>query len=144
MQVKSPLNFQEKKYQAAIVIIQAPILVAVLRKKSVCLISQPFFMYGGRWMTDGRTQIAAAFYSCKDQNGFDEWTEIPEGFARGCAIAVKSKQEIWLIGGRRTEERILSFNVESQTFQVMPFQLNVGTQMCFHSKHQQNHDNRWS
>ena len=81
---------------------------------------------------------------CKDQNGFDEWTEIPEGFARGCAIAVKSKQEIWLIGGWRTEERILSFNVESQTFQVMPFQLNVGTQMCFHSKHQQNHDNRWS
>ena len=59
-----------------------------------------------------------------------EWlsgkTEIPEGFIDGCAIAVKSGQEIWLIGGIGTEKRILSFNVESHTFQVMPFQLSVG------------------
>ena len=71
-------------------------------------------------------------------------TEIPGGFEYGCAIAVKSEQEIWLIGGYGTEKRILSFNVQSHTFQVVPFQLNVGrrrTQMCFHSKHQQNHDN---
>ena len=38
-------------------------------------------------------------------------TEIPEGFCAGCAIAVKSDQEIWLIGGKDTEERILSLNV---------------------------------
>ena len=53
-------------------------------------------------------------------------TEIPGGFHNGCAIAVKSGQEIWLIGGWRTEKRILSFDVESHTFQVLPFQLNVG------------------
>ena len=53
-------------------------------------------------------------------------TEIPGGFMYGCAIAVKSDQEIWLIGGCGTEKRILSFHVESHTFQVLPFQLNVG------------------
>ena len=31
-----------------------------------------------------------------------------------------------LIGGYGTERRILSFNVESHTFQVLSFQLNVG------------------
>ena len=45
--------------------------------------------------------------------------------SNGCAIAVKSGQEIWLIGGSSTEKRILSFDVESHTFQVLPFQLNV-------------------
>ena len=48
------------------------------------------------------------------------------GFDRGFAIAVKSGQEIWLIGGFETEKGILSFDVESHTFQVLPFQLNVG------------------
>ena len=52
-------------------------------------------------------------------------TDIPGGFTVGCAIAVKSDQEIWLIGGNRTE-RILSFNVEDHTFQELPSQLNVG------------------
>ena len=52
-------------------------------------------------------------------------TGIPEGFAGGCAIAVKSDQEIWLIGGQRTEKRILSFNVKDHTFQELPSQLNV-------------------
>ena len=53
-------------------------------------------------------------------------TEIPEGFISGCAIAVKSQQEIWLIGGGTTEKRILSLDVESHTFQVLPF--HVGRQ----------------
>ena len=53
-------------------------------------------------------------------------TEIPGGFWAGCAIAVKSDQEIWLIGGEGTEERILSFNVNDHSFQVLPSQLNVG------------------
>ena len=53
-------------------------------------------------------------------------TKIPGGFMYGCAIAVKSEQEIWLIGGFRTGKRILSFNVNSHTFQVVPFQLNFG------------------
>ena len=53
-------------------------------------------------------------------------TEIPLGFKGGCALAVKSGQEIWLIGGHGTPKRILRFNIESHTFQVLPFQLNVG------------------
>ena len=54
-------------------------------------------------------------------------TEIPGGFWSGCAIAVKSDQEIWLIGGGvGTEKRILSFNVNDHTFKILPFQLNVG------------------
>ena len=53
-------------------------------------------------------------------------TEIPGGFCAGCAIAVKSEQEILLIGGYQTEERILSFNVRDHTFQELPSQLNVG------------------
>ena len=55
-------------------------------------------------------------------------TEIPGGFNDGYAITVKSEQEIWLIGGYFTGKRILSFNVESHTFQVLPFQLNAGRQ----------------
>ena len=53
-------------------------------------------------------------------------TDIPGGFRNGFAIAVKSQQEIWLIGGTWTQKRILSFNVNSHTFQVVPFQLNFG------------------
>ena len=52
-------------------------------------------------------------------------TEIPGGFSYGCAIAVKSDQEIWLIGGLGTEKRILSFNVNDHTFRELPFRLNV-------------------
>ena len=60
-------------------------------------------------------------------------TNIPGGFWAGCAIAVKSDQEIWLIGGDTSVKRILSFNVKDHTFQVLfdttqelPSQLNVG------------------
>ena len=80
------------------------------------------FIFGGR---NSRTTYE---YLPKDST---EWlmgkTEIPgRGFSSGCAIAVKSGQEIWLIGGGRTEKRILSFNVERHTFQELPYQLNVG------------------
>ena len=53
-------------------------------------------------------------------------TEIPKGLWYGCAIAVKSDQEIWLIGGMSTEKRILSFNVNDHTFKILPSKLNVG------------------
>ena len=53
-------------------------------------------------------------------------TEIPIGFEQGCAIAVKSEKEIWLIGGVETEKRILSFNVNDHTFQVLDSELNIG------------------
>ena len=57
-------------------------------------------------------------------------TEIPGGFRDGCAISVKSDQEIWLIGGWTTEKRILSFNVNDHTFRQLPFRLNV--RRCLH------------
>ena len=52
--------------------------------------------------------------------------EIPGGFLDGCATAVKSEQEIWLIGGLETGKRILSFNTNDHTFHVLSTQLNVG------------------
>ena len=52
--------------------------------------------------------------------------EIPGGFKSGCAIAVKSEQEIWLIGGYETDLRILCFNVQDHTFRELPSRLNVG------------------
>ena len=48
-------------------------------------------------------------------------TEIPISFTVGCAIAVKSEQEIWLI-----RSNIISFNVNDHTFQILPFSLNMG------------------
>ena len=54
-------------------------------------------------------------------------TGIPgNGFFYGSAIVSKSEQEIWLIGGYRTEKRILKFNVNDHTFHEMTTQLNVG------------------
>ena len=52
--------------------------------------------------------------------------KIPGGFFNGCAIALKTDREIWLIGGLGTERRILSFNVIDHTFCELPFQLNEG------------------
>ena len=52
-------------------------------------------------------------------------TKIPEKFELGCAIEVKRNQEIWLIGGRDTERRILSFNINEHTFRELPLKLMV-------------------
>ena len=52
-------------------------------------------------------------------------TEIPGGFQCGCAIAVKSEQEIWLIGDLFDGKKILQFNVNDHTFKLMPTQLIV-------------------
>ena len=52
--------------------------------------------------------------------------KIPGKFVDGCAIALKTDREIWLIGGFGTERRILSFNVMDHTFCELPFQLNEG------------------
>ena len=49
-------------------------------------------------------------------------TEIPGGFQGGCAIAVKSEQEIWLIGDLLNGKKILQFKVNDHTFKVMPTQ----------------------
>ena len=57
-------------------------------------------------------------------------TEIPgREYSRGCAVFVKSKQEIWLIGGYIPGavglKRILIFNVNDHTFRVSESVLNV-------------------
>ena len=98
---------------------------STLKKKrvwhSTVTTQEATFIFGGNY---SKTTFE---YLTKDST---KWlmgkTEIPGGFYYGCAIAVKSGQEIWLIGGYFTEKRILKFNVESHTFQVLPFQLNVG------------------
>ena len=54
--------------------------------------------------------------------------QIPGGFESGCAIEVKSRNEIWLIGGwpYYNNERILSFDMDSHTFKELPFKLIKG------------------
>ena len=65
-------------------------------------------------------------YLPKDSNTWLKGNnDIPGGFWLGCAIAVKSDQEIWLIGGLMTGKRILSFNVSDHSFHELPTQLNV-------------------
>ena len=53
-------------------------------------------------------------------------TEIPGGIFDGCAIAVKSGNEILLFGGSSSFDKIVSFNVNDHTFRVMDTRLNVG------------------
>ena len=81
----------------------------------------------GTFLFGGKNSWETFEYLPKDST---KWlkgkTKIPEGFAIGCAITVKSEQEIWLIGGKQTERRILSFNVKDHLFQEQPFRLNVG------------------
>ena len=54
-------------------------------------------------------------------------TEIPGAidYSNCCAIAVKSEQEIWQIGGSNNRKRILSFNVHDHTFKELPYRLNI-------------------
>ena len=67
------------------------------------------FVFGGGYSYSRTTYE----YLPKDST---EWlmgkTEIPGEIYDGCAIAVKSEKEIWLIGGSGTEKRILKFNVD--------------------------------
>ena len=80
------------------------------------------FIFGG---IDSQTTYE---YLSKDSTKWKRGkTEIPGvGFVHGCAIAVNSNQEIWLIGGLEACKRILVFNVNNYTFQVLSSQLIVG------------------
>ena len=76
----------------------------------------------------GKHSLTTYEYLPKDST---EWimgkTEIPgRGFELGAAIEVRSKQQILLIGGHGTSQRILIFNVNDHTFQELPLQLMVG------------------
>ena len=81
------------------------------------------FLFGGLY---SRTRNTYEYLPKGSTSWLMGKTEIPGGFLRGCAIAVKSDQEIWLIGGLETTKRILSFDVNDHTFKELPFQLNVG------------------
>ena len=97
---------------------------------STVITQTAIFLFGGEdnWRTTYE-------YLLKDST---QWlmgkTKIPEGFINGYAIEIKSRQEIWLIGGCETGKRILSFNVNDHTFQELPFHLNemrVGHRCAF-------------
>ena len=66
--------------------------------------------------------------------GNNDWkvceNRIPGYFVNGCAIEIKSKGEIWLIGGvGGSSKGILSFNLDNHTFKELPMKLKIG-RMC--------------
>ena len=84
------------------------------------------FVFGG--MASEKTYE----YLPKDSNIWNKGkTKIPgKGFVSGCAITVKSEQEIWLIGGglyyqNLTVDQIICFNVKDHSFQTLPYYLNI-------------------
>ena len=50
-------------------------------------------------------------------------SQLPGGIFDASPIEVKSKQEIWLIGGNPKRKRILSFDINSHTSKELPFEL---------------------
>ena len=78
------------------------------------------FLFGA-WINSSRSQTYEYL-----PKGSTIWQEgknpIPGGIESGCAIAIKSDQEILLIGDRK---RILSFNTSDHTFKVLPSRLHV-------------------
>ena len=89
---------------------------------SAVTISSATFLFGGY---DNHSYTTYEYLPKYSTTWLMGKTEIPIGFESGCAIAVKSEKEIWLIGGCGTNKRIISFNVNDQTFQELHFQLNV-------------------
>ena len=54
-------------------------------------------------------------------------SKIPGQFMLGCAVEVKSKGEIWLIGGfGKRGKLILSFDLQNHTFRKLPMKLITG------------------
>ena len=80
------------------------------------------FLFGGIDSRDTYEYLA---------HGFSKWqpgkTKIPGGFYRGYAIAIYH-EKIWLIGGKNTGRRILSFNIVSHSFEELTIKLNVARQ----------------
>ena len=105
-------NFNEvKKYRRIFAVVtteKATFLFGVLTKSSI---------YQPGWSSQTYEYLP---------KGSTTWQEgknpIPRGILSGCAIAIKSDQEILLIGDRK---RILSFNTSDHTFKVLPTRLHV-------------------
>jgi len=86
------------------------------------------FVFGGLGVLGrGRGFFGRTTYEYLPKN-CTEWKKgrisIPGGFHNGCAIAIKSGQEILLIGGNGTEKRILKFNTNDHTFEELSAKLN--------------------
>ena len=79
------------------------------------------FIFGGK----GNSHTTYEYLPKDSTTWITGKTKIPMGFTNGSAIASKSGQKIWLIGGRNTEKRILAFDVRNHTFQELNFHLNV-------------------
>ena len=80
------------------------------------------FLFGG--------ELSAGTYEYLP-NGSNTWQmgkcEIPnKALGLGCAISVKSGQEIWFIGGAMAERRMLVFNVNDHSFSEVSSKLNIG------------------
>ena len=57
----------------------------------------------------------------------EENIEIPGQFRIGCAVEIRSRGEIWLIGGCDYRgSRILSFNLQNHTLRELPLKLKTG------------------
>ena len=74
-----------------------------------------FYIFGGTVSPNTYEYLA---------KGSNQWqmgqTQIPKGFDYGCAIALKSRKEVWLFGGWDTPNRILSFDVGTHSFRELP------------------------
>ena len=77
------------------------------------------YIFGG----DG-SKVTFEFLAKNSKAWREGRTKILDGFTRGCAVEVPLKREIILIGGLGgTETRILKFDIESPTFEVVDVSL---------------------
>ena len=84
-------------------------------RSSAVTVETGTFVFGGKPNIHGRPTTYE--YLPKGSTTWQKGkTPIPEYFYKGSAIAVKSGQEILLIGGLGTERRILSFDVNDHSF----------------------------
>ena len=92
-------------------------------RSSAVTVETGTFVFGGKPNIHGRPTTYE--YLPKGSTTWQKGkTPIPEYFYKGSAIAVKSGQEILLIGGLGTERRILSFDVNDHSFKELSTKLN--------------------
>ena len=90
---------------------------------SVVTTEEATFVFGGLYGPE-RTRFTYE-YLLKDCTDWKKGRiSIPGGFSGGCAIAIKSGQEILLFGGVDTGKRILKFNTNDHTFEELSTWLN--------------------
>ena len=86
--------------------------------------SETTFVFGG---SDHSKSPYIYEYLAKDSTVWQVGKKrIPEGFVVGSAVEIKSKHEIWLIGGNTSKSRILIFDTNNHTFRKFPSTLKKG------------------